>query len=144
MYKDILIPIDMSDEKTWRDPLQTAIVFARQFGSRLHIMMVVPSFQSPLVGSFFPKHYEQQMHEQADREIHTFVQQQVPAELAVQTIVAVGTIYEEVINAAEQLHCDLIIMGRSGTSKANFLLGPNAARVMRHANTSVLIAHDAG
>lgn len=141
MYQDILVPVDMSDESTWRKPLEAAIALARQFGSRLHVMTVVPSIKSPLVGSFFPEDYEQKMHEHANQELHAFVAQHVPSELAVQTIVAAGTVYEEVINYAQQLNCDLIVMGRSSSSKTSFLLGPNAARVMRHANTSVLVTH---
>lgn len=142
MYKDILVPVDMSDEKTWRKPLEAAVALAQKFGSRLHVMTVVPSLKSPLVGSFFPPDYEQRMHEQANQEIHAFIQQHVPADLTVQTIVAVGTVYEQVMNTAQQLNCDLIIMGRSSSEKTSFLLGPNAARVVRHANTSVLVAHD--
>ncbi len=141
MYKDILVPVDMSDESTWRKPLEAAIALARQFGARLHVMTVVPSLKSPLVGSFFPEGYEQKMHEKASEELHAFIAQHVPSEQSVQAIVAAGTVYEEVINYAQQLNCDLIVMGRSSSSKISFLMGPNAERVMRHANTSVLVTH---
>ncbi|MDX1605807.1 MAG: universal stress protein [Candidatus Competibacterales bacterium] len=142
MYKDILVPVDMSDEKAWRKPLETAIELVRLGGGRLHLMTVVPKLNSPLVGSYFPENFEQQMHERANQELHEFASKHVPEGLPLQTIVAAGTIYEEVIRTAEQVGCDLVVMGRSGSERASFLLGTNVDRVIRHATTSVLVAHD--
>ncbi len=141
MYKDILVPVDTSDEMAWRKPLEAAVALAQLCGAQLHVMAVVPSLKSSLVGSFFPADFEQKMHEKASTELHEFVAQHVPPELTVQTVIAVGTIYEEIIHYADQLKCDLIIMGRSSSHRTSFLLGPNASRVMRHAKTSVLVAH---
>lgn len=141
MYKDILVPVEISDEPAWKKPLAAGIEFAQRFGARLHIMTVVPSL-NVMVGGYFPEDFEQKAHEHADQELHQFVAQHVPKDLQVQTIVAAGKIYEQIIKTADELGCDLIIMGRSGEEQGPvFLLGTNASRVARHATTSVLIAH---
>lgn len=139
MFRNILVPVDISDEQTWRKQINTAVDMARQSGATLHIMSVVPSYSSPLVGSFFPKGYEQEMLTQAREELARFVAENVPDDVRAEPVVAIGSIYEEVILAAKQFSCDLIILGRSSSSKTNFLLGPNAARVVRHTRTSVMV-----
>lgn len=142
MFKNILVPVDLGDEKTWRKQFSDAVELARQSGAVLHVMSVVPSYSSPLVGSFFPKNYEKDMLAEAKKELARFVADHVPEGIQAEPVVAIGSVYEEVILAAEQFKCDLIIMGRSSSTKTSFLLGPNAARVVRHARTSVLVASD--
>ena len=44
MYRDILITVDLGDEASWKQALPTAVEYARAFGSRLHVMTVVPDF----------------------------------------------------------------------------------------------------
>lgn len=139
MFRSILVPVDLSDERTWRRQIDAAIDMARQSDASLYIMSVVPSFSSPLVGSYFPKGYEKEMLAQAKGELARFIEENLPEDLRAEPVVAIGSIYEEVILAAKQFKCDLIILGRSSSSKTNFLLGPNAARVVRHTRTSVMV-----
>lgn len=137
MYQDILIPVDMSDEHSWKKPLSQAIDLAHKLGARLHVMVVIPAFNS-MVETFFPADFEQKAYDKVDKEVHEFVKNHIPDDIQVQTIVAVGTIYEEIIKTAKEVNCDLIIMGRN-SDHSNFLFGPNAERVVRHADRSVLV-----
>jgi len=57
----------------------------------------------------------------------------------VQHVIAHGNIYEEIIRTANKLKVDLIVMGSHRPALEDYLLGPNAARVMRHAAQSVLV-----
>jgi nucleotide-binding universal stress UspA family protein len=140
MYKDILLPVDMSDEKSWRPPLTAALEMSRQFGSRLHVMTVVGGFDFSMVESFFPADYEMKMREQFNKQLHEFVAQHIPQDITVQTIVAVGPIAKQILEYADQLKCDLIVMGRtSETSGGSFLLGSNAGKVVNHARIPVLV-----
>ena len=138
MYHDILVPVDMSDEHSWKKPLAQAVDLAQRLGARLHVMAVVPAFNA-MVETFFPADFEQKARAKVNQELHEFVQAHVPSDLQVQTIVAVGSIYEEVIKTAHQVDCDLIVMGRSGAHRSHFLFGPNTERVVRHSDRSVLV-----
>ena len=113
MFKDILLPIDMSDEKSWKPPLTAALELARRFDSSLHVMTVLPSFDMPMVETFFPADYEQKARAQFDKQLHEFVAQHIPQDIKVQTVIAVGSIYKQILLTADQLKCNLIIMGRS-------------------------------
>ena len=50
-----------------------------------------------------------------------------------------GTVYEEVLRVAGEIDADLIVMASHRPELRDYLLGPNAARVVRHAAMSVLV-----
>lgn len=54
-------------------------------------------------------------------------------------VVANGTVYEEILKAAKETKCDFIVMASHRPELKDYLLGPNAARVVRHAECSVLV-----
>ena len=59
-----------------------------------------------------------------------------------QHIVKTGNVYESIIVAAKKIDCDLIIMSAHRPDLKDYLLGPNAARVVRHSDRSVLVVRD--
>lgn len=139
MFKDILLPINTSDPVTWETPLETAIFLARKCGSRLHVMTVVPSFDYPTVESFFPVDFEKKAHAQMSKELHAFVAAHIPEDVTAQTIIAVGSVYEQILQTVEEVKCDLIIMTRKGGPRRHFVLGSNTDKVIHHAKTAVLV-----
>ena len=139
MFKDILIPINTSDKATWENPVKTGIELAQATGSTLHVMTVFPRFDYPVVESFFPVDFEEKAHAKANEELHKFVAENFPKGLKIQTIMAVGSVYEEILATAEKIKCDLIIMSRKGRLRRHFNLGSNVNRVIHHATTSVLV-----
>lgn len=139
MYKDILFTVDLGEESSWRKALPVAVEYAQAFGSRLHIMTVVPGFGMSMIGHFFPAGYEAKMRERANAELHAFVQAHVPAGVPVQHIVGEGTVYSTILEMAKQIGADLIIMQSHRPELGDYLLGPNSARVVRHAECSVLV-----
>ncbi|NBB82211.1 MAG: universal stress protein [Alphaproteobacteria bacterium] len=139
MYTDILIPVDLGDDASWQTALPAAVEYARAFGATLHVMTVVPDFGMSIVGSFFPDDYEEKALAKASDRLHAFVAEQVPAAVPVQHIVGHGSIYAEILRVAREIGADLIVMGSHRPELKDYLLGPNAARVVRHAETSVLV-----
>ncbi len=139
MFKDILIPINLSDEATWRNTVKTGVGLAKSSGATLHLMTVVPSFDYPMVESYFPVDFEQKAREQVNKELHRFVAEHVPEGINRRMIVAVGPISEQIIDTADEIHCDLIIMSRRGKPRRYFTLGSNANKVVHHASQAVLV-----
>jgi nucleotide-binding universal stress UspA family protein len=137
MYKDILLAIDLEDESSWRKALPVAVEYAQAFGARIHVMTVVPEFG--MVRQFFPNDYEDNLKASIKESLHSFTASHIPGEITVQHIVAHGTIYEEIITMADRIGADLIIMASHRPELSNYLLGPNAARVVRHSSRSVLV-----
>jgi nucleotide-binding universal stress UspA family protein len=139
MYRTILLPVDLSDEHSWQRALPTAVELARTFSAGLHVMTVVPAFGLPMVGQYFPDGFEAKMRADAAKHLEDFCAARLPADLAAQRIVAEGTIYREILRAAEATQADLIVMGSHRPELSDYLLGPNAARVVRHAPCSVMV-----
>lgn len=137
MYKEILLAVDLEDENSWRKALPVAVEYARAFGSRIHVISVVPEFG--MVREYFPEDYEEKLKESVKTQLHQFTSGHVPKEIPVQHIIAHGAIYQEIIAAADNVNADLIIMGSHRPGLGDFLLGPNASRVVRHSSKSVLV-----
>jgi len=131
MYANILCPVDLSDEHSWDKALPTAVV-----------MTVVPSFGLPMVGQFFPEGFEARMRAEAARHLEEFCAAHLPADLAAKRIVAEGKIYQEILRTAGAIKADLIVMGSHRPELSDYLLGPNAALVVRHAPCSVMVVRE--
>jgi len=139
MYKEILISIDLGAETSWVKALPTAIALCRTFEAQLHVVNVVPDFGPSLVSQYFPEGHEEQMIGNADKALHALVKEQVPDDIAVQCIVAKGGIHHEIIDTAKRIGADLIVMQSHHPELSDYLLGPNAAHVVRHSDCSVMV-----
>jgi nucleotide-binding universal stress UspA family protein len=142
MYRTILLPVDLGDEHSWRKALPTALALRETFAAALHVVTVVPEFGLPIVGQYFPPDYEAKMHQHVADQLEEFVARQVPEGVAVQRIVAAGKIYQQILRVAEETQADLIVMGSHRPELSDYLLGPNAARVVRHAACSVMVVRE--
>ncbi|MDH3593607.1 MAG: universal stress protein [Rhodospirillales bacterium] len=139
MYKEILLPIDLNDPVTQEKAVSTAIEYAKAFGARLHAVTIVPDLGVGVVGTFFPEDYAQKAKAAAEAELRDFVKRRVPDGVVAEHAVALGTIYEEIIEYAKEIGADLIVMGSHRPELKDYLIGPNASRVVRHADCSVLV-----
>ena len=144
MFKDVLIPVDLNEESSWRKALPFAIEQCRANGRTLHVMTVVPKFGTAFVGSFFPKGFEEKAVDETTKGLQALTDEIVPDDIPVQRIVARGTIYEEIVKARQALgdECDLIVMASHRPGTQDYLLGPTAARVLRHSRVSVMVVRE--
>ena len=139
MYQRILLTLDLVHPDTQTRAVTAAVDLARAFGATLHVLTVVPDFGMSLVGGFFPKGFERKAREEARKALHAFTAARIPADVTLQHVVGHGTIYEEILRVAGEVRADLIVMASHRPELADYLLGPNAARVVRHATVSVLV-----
>lgn len=139
MYSNILVAIDLGDPEPEVRTLATAVEYAKVFGSRLHVLTVVPDYGMSIVGGFFPKEHEKEAISHADKALHEFTRAHVPAEIKHRHIVGHGSIYRQILHYAGLSEADLIVLSSSRPGPEDYLIGPNAARVVRHAKISVLV-----
>lgn len=142
MYRNILVPVDLSDKHSWRKSIPTAIRLAETFEARLNVVTVVPGFALPIVGQYFPDDFEPKLKEQASAQLKAFCKEQIPDALPCKRIIAEGKIYQEIIRAAEAVKADLIVMGSHHPELSDFLIGPNAQKVVHHAQCSVMVVRE--
>ncbi|MBC8338106.1 MAG: universal stress protein [Rhodospirillales bacterium] len=142
MYKNILLSVDLNETASWVKALPTSIDLAKTYEATLHVVTVVPDFGMAVVGGFFPADFEEKAMADQKEKLKAFCSKNVPEDITVEAIVRYGHIYEEIIDVAEEISADLIVMGSHRPELKDYLLGPNAARVMRHANCSVLVVRE--
>lgn len=137
--KSILLPIDLFHPTGWERPLQHAVSLARQHDASLHVLTVIPDFGMPLVGAFFPKNFSRDALSETEEMLAGFVRDNIPGEITVTRHVKHGTIYKEILASADAVGAGMIVMASHRPEMQDYLLGPNAARVVRHAKTSVVV-----
>lgn len=142
MYGSILVPIDLADKHSWRKALPTAVRLAENFESTLHLVTVLPGFTLPIVGQYFPDDFEPKLKEHAVRQLEEFAAEQVPDAVPCKTTIAEGQVYREILNTAQAVKADLIVMGSHRPELADFLIGPNAQKVVQHAECSVMVVRE--
>lgn len=139
MFKTVLLPIDLSAPASWQKALPAALRLSAPDTPVLHVVTVVPDFGMSVVGGFFEEGYEQRALQKAGEALTVWVNEMIPAEVTVHPHVAHGRVYEEIMKAADMLEVDAIVMAAHRPELTDYLLGPNAARVVRHAKQSVFV-----
>ena len=143
MTKSVLCAIDISQQND-TEVMLTADKLARLDDARLDIVTVVPNFGMALVGSYFDDNFQKQAVDNAKEAMKARVAEILGEERnkEIRHIVATGSIYEEILELAKQMKADLIVIGAHKPDLREYLLGPNAARVVRHSNCSVYVVRE--
>ena len=139
MYKSILLPVDLGDKSSWAKALPVAVTLAKQHGAKIHLLTVIPDYGMSVVGSFFPKDFEEKARSSSDAELNALLSEHIPEDIPTEAHVERGAIYKEIMMAADKQDCDLIVIASHRPEMSDYLLGPNAARVVRHASQSVFV-----
>lgn len=139
MSRPVLCAVDISNKGKDDAVLKEAKRLADLDGAQLDVVTVIPDFGQSLVAGFF----DQSHHDVAIAKAKAALKDQIIASLgpeadaAVRHVVATGNAYEEILHTARETNCGLIVIGAHKPDFADYLLGPNAARVVRHSTCSV-------
>lgn len=139
MTEHILCAVDLTHMDDARTLLIEADKLASFYGATLSVVTVLPDYGSSWVGSFFKEGTLKGAAQAASDALHKLVSEVLPDREGVQHIVEIGVVYEEVLRAIEQSKADLVIVGSNKPDLADKVLGPNSARISRHAPVSTLI-----
>lgn len=143
-----LAAIDLADEDSWEGVIKKAVDMATGLeDTRIYLMTVISgitagidqryAIRGEMKGSLdYPM---QEWKDQGALKLQEIADKYIPKELQAGVVVENGTVYREIVQAAKDLEIDQIIMGANRPSLADFLLGPNSARVARHAECSVTV-----
>ena len=141
MFNSILLSVDLKEPGSWARALPAALQASKVMGAKLHVITVAPDVNTQ-VAPYFPADVNRQLKQKAAEDLDAWVTKNVPAGTAVTQIVAQGSIYREILTAAEGVGADLVVMAAHKPGIRDYLLGANAAHVVRHFPRSVLIVRD--
>jgi len=138
MFEHILLAVDIDDDEPDGKLTDAAVQACQHYGATLHVLTIVPSVGSRLAASFFPDNFEDSILEATREKLHQYTET-LPDDVPIQHIVSSGTIYERILSVADQVSADMIFVGSHRPELSDYLIGPNAARIVRHAKCSVTV-----
>ena len=139
MFKTLLQTVDVNDLNGSERPAEVAKTMAERDGAELHIMNVVPDYGMSIVGSFFSADHNKAILQEAKVALETWAGERFADISKLRLHVDQGTIYDLVLKEAEHVSADAIIVGAHKSQLKDYLIGPNAARISRHAKQSVFV-----
>ena len=138
MNSNILVALDIEHGETMRDVLRMAQRIASLDGARLHLLHVIPAAPA-IVDQYLEEGYERLASSDVEAELQRQADGLGLEAGEVSVSVRFGVIYKEVLAQAEACNADLIVLGAHKPGFADFLLGGNAVRIVRHAGCSVFV-----
>ncbi len=142
MYNNILYPIDIYEESSYHQSLPIVLEYAEAFNATIHVMTVIPDYGMAIVSQYFPKSSVEKVVESTKDALHEFVDSKLKitkAEIGNIIVKKGGSVYQAIINTSETINADLIIVSAHRPELKDYLLGPNAAKVVRHSTKPVLV-----
>ena len=139
MYKSILLPVEIGHGGSWEKSLPVALDLAEKCGAKLHLVTNVPDVGMSIVSSYLPSDFEARALQKAADELDAFAEANVPADVRGESHVAHGVTRREIVNTADKLGCDLIIMSPHRPEMMDLVISPNTATVVERAKCSVLV-----
>lgn len=136
MFKRVLLSIDAAVPTEASELIRRASGLAKGWGAELHVCSMVPDVKVAIVGSHFAEGFEASSLNAARKEVEQLcLDNGTSAEIHVRF----GTVYDQVIALANELDANLIVVGGGREDLKDYLLGSNAARIVRHSDRSVMV-----
>ncbi|MGR5248709.1 universal stress protein [Vibrio aestuarianus] len=140
MYKHILVPVDLNDKGFADKAVELAVWHARHSNAEIHLLNVLPGIHMSMVATYFPKDAAAKMKSDVKQQLKQFADQHIDDEIIYKLHVAEGKTYATILDYAEKLGADLIVMPSHKRSKIDkVMLGSVASKVVQHSPINVLV-----
>jgi len=138
MYSNILIPLDLSHKEQVVELVQIATTLAAGTPARINLLYVDQSFVHRAGHPQFDSTLHEGHRKEALKEMEGLLVN-LPENTVVNTVYRDGTAHDQILETAEQLGVDVIVMMARKPGISSYFIGSNAERVVRHAPCSVFI-----
>ena len=141
MSKPVLCALELNDQNLDEKVLSQAARLAELDGAQLDVVNVLPDFGESWVSGFFEAHHHEKAVKDTTQRLSDLCARVLGEDrnAKVRHLVATGTAYQEILKVAETAGSGLIVIGAHKPDLKDYLLGPNAARVIRHSDCSVFV-----
>ncbi|WP_114966881.1 universal stress protein [Alkalilacustris brevis] len=136
MYKSILVPVALGGEGIGRNLIEKAKKLLADGGSItiVHVMEEIPGY----VAASIPREKLANRRKEAMTKMEAIGS--AARGIKVEYDVRSGNAPNNILNAAKESEADLIIIGSHSPGLQDYFIGSTAARVVRHAQCSVLVS----
>src|SRR5512138_2603002 len=109
MFKQILVPIDLTDLELAKPAIANAAAMAKQSGGMLRLINVLP-VTPVMLAEFVPSDFEAQQRRTAEDALTLIVKEIGLDPSRVSSTVRQGSIHQEILDEASAIKADLIVM----------------------------------
>ena len=141
MYKQILVPVDLTDPELAKPALATAVMMVNQSGGTVRLINIMP-LTPVMLAEYVPPDFEAQQRKSAEEALAIVAKETGLDPGRVSSVVRQGGIYQEILEEANAMKADLIVMTSHRPQRPavrTYFLGSNAGHVVRYAKCSVLV-----
>jgi universal stress protein F len=144
MYRKILVPIDLADPDLAKPAVATALMMAGPTQGTIRFVNVLP-LTPVMLAEYVPPDFEMQQRKAAEDALAIVVKETGMPPERVSSTVRQGGIYQEILEEANAIGADLIVMSSHRPQKSavrTYFLGSSAGHVVRYAKCSVLVVRN--
>jgi nucleotide-binding universal stress UspA family protein len=141
MYKQILVPVDLADPELAKPAIATAVLMVGQSGGMVRLINIMP-LTPVMLAEYVPPDFEAQQRKSAEEALAIVARETGLDPGRVSSVVRQGGIYQEILEEANAMKADLIVMTSHRPQRPavrTYFLGSNAGHVVRYAKCSVLV-----
>jgi universal stress protein F len=138
MFKSILVPIDLADTDLAKPAIATAATLAQTWEGSVRLLNVMP-MTPVMLAEYVPADFDIQQRETAEEALSIVARESGIPPNRITYAVRQGGIYHEVLEEANTVKADLIVMTSHRPAMRTYFLGSNAGHVVRYAKCSVLV-----
>ena len=138
MIKTILVPIDVAQKEAADAALNLAQAVAKLAGSKLVLLNVIEQVPGYVAAQLPAGFHEKALSDAADSLKEVAKRHQIGD--TAEVVIREGHPSTEILEYASEIGADMIVIASHDPGLADYFLGSVAARVVRHAHCSVLVA----
>jgi nucleotide-binding universal stress UspA family protein len=138
MYKHILVPVDLSDPDLAKPAVTTAVELAKASRGSVRLVNVLP-MTPVMLAEYVPPDFDEQQRKSSEEALGIVARECGLDPAHVSFIVRQGGVYHEVLEEANAIGADLIVMSSHRPAMRTYFLGSNAGHMVRYAKCSVLV-----
>ena len=135
MYRNILVPVDLSHEDTTRRILELGKRLCSEDGTLtvLNVLPDIPTYVETYIPEGIKESREKDQREMLDRAVAQAGIEKANVRLTH------GAPHMRILEEIDEVKPDLVIIGSHRPGMSDYFLGSTAGRVVRHAGCSVLV-----
>jgi nucleotide-binding universal stress UspA family protein len=135
----VLAAIDLQHDGSDRNIAEEALSLARDHDAELHLVFVIPDEQIGYVQAYIPAEMKADVEKDAKADLDAFGAALDSDGTTVRSHVLRGIVYDQIVKLSDRVKASIVVVGAHKPGFMDFFLGPNAARLARHALCSVMI-----
>jgi nucleotide-binding universal stress UspA family protein len=138
MFKSILVPIDLADTDLAKPAIATAVSLSDASNGTVRLLNVL-QMTPVMLAEYVPADFDVQQRQSSEDALAIVAREAGLEPSRISSVVRQGGIYHEILEEAQAIKADLIVMTSHRPAMKTYFLGSNAGHVVRYAQCSVLV-----